>query len=196
MSPKAFLTAFIPLFVAMDALGILPFYVPMVEGISDGRRKWILKQAILTALAVGIGFILAGKATFSFLGITVSDFKVAGGLILVILSVTDMLYPTRTAAEPSETGGVVPLGVPFIVGPAVLTALIVQVDAVGIVPTILAFIVNLAITYLVFRMSGPLLRVLRKGGTQAIAKVANLLLASYGVMTIRAGITEILAGRM
>jgi multiple antibiotic resistance protein len=192
---ESFLAAFIPIFIAMDAIGVLPFYISMTDGLKPNDRRRVLYQAVLTAAAVGLAFILLGKLVFSFLGITVSDFKVAGGLILVVLAVSEILFPDQVHHKTVGAIGVVPLGVPLIVGPAVLTSLIVQVDFMGAVPTLTAFAVNLILAYIVFRSDRRMIRVLGQSGTEAISKVANLLLAAYGVMTIRVGILELLASR-
>jgi len=186
-----FLTAFIPILVAMDAVGVLPFYITMTDGLQPQQTKTVLFQAILTAAIVGILFILVGKKVFIFLGITVQDFMVAGGLILVVLAVSDLLFSDKSRQRPADnTVGVVPLGMPLIVGPAVLTTLVVQTDILGINITVLAFLANLSITLLIFMSAHRIVKVLRKGGTQAISKVANLLLAAIGVMFIRKGLIE------
>lgn len=189
-----FLTAFIPIFVAMDAIGCLPFYLGMVEGLSRKERKRILLQAVLTAAAVSLGFVFIGKAVFYFLGVTVSDFKVAGGLILLVLAITDLLSSEPPYRKMTGTVGVVPLGVPLIAGPGVLAALVMQVDFVGIWMTLLAFATSLTVTMLIFRADRSIERFLGKSGTQAISKVANLLLAAYGVMMIRSGLFDIIKG--
>jgi multiple antibiotic resistance protein len=188
---NALLAAFIPLFVAMDPIGVLPTYTGFMEGVEKKRKKKILNEAVATAGLAGLFFLFLGKAVFRFLGITVSDFKIAGGLILLILAVQDLLFSEKKRGRPADTVGVVPLGLPLIVGPAVLTTLMIQLDAVGLHPTIIAFAVNLLLIYITFRMSNLLIQSLGKSGTQAVSKVANLLLAAIAVMMIRKGIVEI-----
>jgi len=116
------------------------------------------------------------------LGITVQDFMVGGGIILLILSITDLLFSERTRST-SELG-VVPLGIPLIVGPSVLTTLVLQVDQVGLAPTLASFILNILITYGVFRSAGVVVRLMGEAGTQAVSKVANLFLAAIAIMLI------------
>jgi len=112
---------FIPLFVAFDALGILPIFVFLTSEMIRPERKKVVSQSALTDFLVGIGFLVAGKSVFNLLEITVSDFKVAGGILLFIIAVVDLIFPERTF--PKETLGVVPIGIPLIVGPGVLTLL-------------------------------------------------------------------------
>ncbi|MBI4617461.1 MAG: MarC family protein [Planctomycetes bacterium] len=200
----AFLVAFIPLFVALDAVGVLPFYVTLVGDLPPLGRRRVLSQAVATAGAAGVGFLFLGKAVFAFLGITVADFKVAGGLILLVFAVTDLLFPQKQQRRPcqgegngplplpTDTMGVVPIGMPLLVGPAVLTTLVMQADVAGLAPTLAAFAANLVIAVAVFLASGAIVRAIGTGGAQAISKIASLLLAAIGVMMIRVGVLEIL----
>src|SRR5438552_1370848 len=125
----AFLIAFIPLLVAIDPIGVLPFYLSITSNLDAARRRSVLLQAMATAFAVGAGFVLLGQAMFSYLDITTSDFRVAGGLILLVLAIYDLLFASESRKVEGENVGVVPLGMPLIVGPAVLTTLELQADA-------------------------------------------------------------------
>lgn len=188
-----FLAAFVPLFVAMDVIGVLPIYISLIDGLEKKQQKIILIEAIITIAVLGTVFIFLGKGIFNFLGISVADFKVAGGIILLILSISDLLFAEKSRQRPAEQSlGVVPLGMPLIVGPATLTALIVQVDAVGTPITLAAYAVNLIITFLVFLSSQPIMKVLGKAGTQAFSKIANLMLAAIAVMIIRSGVSDMI----
>ena len=123
---------FIPLFVAFDALGILPIFVSLTSEMTQPERKKVVSQSIGTGFLAGIGFLVAGKSVFDLLGITVSDFKVAGGILLFIIAVVDLIFPERTRTFPKETLGVVPIGIPLIVGPGVLTLLLISAQVYGI----------------------------------------------------------------
>jgi len=131
-----------------------------------------------------------GQSVFTFLGILVSDFKVAGGILLFILGVVDLIFPEKTRTFPKETLGVVPIGIPLIVGPAVLTLLLMVVQTYGFVSTIFCLIVNLLIVWFVFNQSRWIMRILKEGGAKGIGKVSSLLLAGFAVMVIRTGIME------
>lgn len=176
----------------MDAIGIVPTYLGLVHELDQKTRKKILIEALLTALSVGIAFVLLGKKTFQFLGITVQDFKIAGGLVLLILSIHDLIFSDKRERNVSDTVGIVPLGMPLIVGPATLTALTILIDSVGITITIASFIANLLITFTALLSANHILRIVGRGGTQALSKIASLFLASIAVMIIRSGIIEII----
>ncbi len=186
------LYAFIPIFVAVDIFAVIPIFVSMTEGMSRQRRLAVERESVVTALAVGLSFIAVGELIFRILGITVNDFKIAGGLILLIFAVLDLMGYTKIREQTGKLG-VVPLGVPLIVGPAVLATILVLVDHYGIVPTLISFIVNLVIVWLSFRVSGKILNIFGRGGIMAVSKILALLLASIAVMLIRVGLENILA---
>ncbi|MCD6574366.1 MarC family protein [Candidatus Aerophobetes bacterium] len=191
MNIHSFFLSFISIFVAVDAFGVLPIFISLTEGITDREKLQVLKQSITTALAVAIGFVFIGKAIFNYLGITVDDFLIAGGIILFVLAVVDLLFPTKNRRS-SPSLGVVPLGMPLIVGPAVLATSLICIDSYGIIPTFFSILFNVLIAGLVFYSSKWLMRLLGNAGTRAISKLSSLLLAAIGIMMVRKGIIHIL----
>lgn len=187
--------AFILLFIAMDAVGVLPFFLVLTQGVAARERPTLLRHAILTALGIGLVFIVVGKGIFLILGITASDFLVAGGLVLLVLSTADLLMSqTREGGLPwGGPVGVVPIGTPLIVGPAVLTSLLLLIDLHRPLLVVLAFVLNLAFTWVVFSQASRLSSLLGTGALKGIAKVTSLLLAAIAVRMIRQGILEIIA---
>jgi multiple antibiotic resistance protein len=181
---------FIPIFVAIDVFAILPLFVSLTAGIKDPRRL-ILRDSIFTAVIVGLFFVALGEAIFNILGITPDDFKIAGGLVLLIFAVLEIMRHEEERRKPMGRVGVVPIGVPLIVGPAVLTTLLVLVDHYGIVPTIISFILNLSVVWFFLSNAERIMNFFGKGGVVGISKVMALLLASIAVMMIRLGITNI-----
>ena len=186
---------FVPLFVAMDAVGNLPIFLALTQEIGSTRRRQTVNLATLTALGVGLGFVAIGKAIFLLLGIEVADFLMAGGIILLILAVryliTGKMVETQDLSA-SQTVGVVPLGTPLVVGPAVLATLLFLIDQYFIAIVILSFILNLAIQWLLFRQANRIVDFLGDTGVSAISKITMLLLATIAVKMIRQGILTML----
>lgn len=154
-----------------------------------------MRSAMLTALALGLGFVFIGKAILLFLGIEVADFLVAGGIILLVLSIKDLVTGKMIEIkEPStaETVGVVPLGTPLIAGPAVLTTLLLLVEQYLVVIVIVSFLINLVITWLLFRQCNRVVGFLGKSGVTAISKIVSLLLAAIAIKMIRQGVVKLL----
>ena len=182
---------FIPLFVATNVFTVLPFFIALTEEMSNLERKIIIKDSLLTALIVGLLFVALGEAIFNILGITTDDFKIGGGLVLLIFAILDLIRHGEERRKPVDKMGVVPIGVPLITGPAVLTTILVLVDHYGVIPTIISFILNLFIVWVSFINAERIINFFGKGGVAGISKIMALLLASIAIMMIRLGISNI-----
>lgn len=189
---KNIILAFIPLFVAVDAVGVLPIFVSLTHGLTRREKSKIILQSITTALCLAAGFIFLGKAVFKFLGITVEDFMVAGGVILFCIAIIDILNPGKQRRIPAQELGVVPLGTPLIVGPAVLTTSLMIISEYGLYATLVSVFLNVLLAGMLFSFSQILIKGLGEGGAKALSKVMSLLLAAIGVMMIRKGIIQML----
>ncbi|TET86857.1 MAG: MarC family protein [Dehalococcoidia bacterium] len=184
--------SFIPLFVAIDALGALPIILALTKDEEPAQRLKTLRYATLTAFALGLGFLGLGKSLFSVLGIASSDFLIGGGIILLVLSIKDIMTGKLMEVGVGEQMlGVVPIGTPLVAGPATLTTLLVLVGQYGITVVVPAFVLNLVVVWLVFSQANRIAQFLGTGGLRATAKIASLLLAAIAVKMIRQGITEI-----
>jgi multiple antibiotic resistance protein len=186
---EKFLRAFIPLFVAIDPIGLAAIFLGLGQNIAPERRQKIADQATWTGGLVALGFLLLGQSVFKALGISVSDFQIAGGLILFILAAKDLI---QSAAEPEklpEDFGVVPLGMPLIAGPASITTLLVlaQTQGIGLVVILVALAANLALVVLALHYSEWLGRKVGATGMRAISKIISMLLAAIAVSMIRQG---------
>jgi len=182
---------FIPLFVAMNVFMLVPIFISLTKEISKQKRKNVVRDSILTALIVSFLFIALGELIFRILGITADDFKIAGGIVLLVFAVHDLILGREEHIKPDLKVGVVPIGVPLIVGPAVLTNILILADHFGIAPTIISLILNLFIVWVALVNAERIINVVGKGGIIGIAKVMSLLLASIAIMMIRIGVENI-----
>jgi multiple antibiotic resistance protein len=187
---SAVLHAFVPLFVAVDVIGVAPLYLGMTRGLGAEARARVLRASILVAAGVSAGFALLGKGVFVLLGITAADFQVAGGLILVALAGLDLLGTEPRGVAQGVDVGIVPLAVPLIAGPALITTTIVVVDLQGILPTLVALALNLGLCWLVLARVTAVERVLGSTGARAFSKIVSLLLAAIGVRFVRQGLAS------
>ena len=188
------LLSFIPLFVAVDAIGILPIFVSLTANLEQKARTQVIVQSMFTAAGLAIGFVLIGKLVFRFLGITMGDFMIAGGAILFSLAMIDMVGATKARRIPGPELGVVPLGTPLIAGPAVLTVSMVLASQHGMGPTVIAVVANILFAGLLFRISFWLMKFLGEVGTKALSKITSLLMAAIAVMLMRRGLEQFLGG--
>jgi multiple antibiotic resistance protein len=183
-----FLHAFVPLFVAVDVVGIAPLYLAMTRGMGTGEARAMLRFSLLIAAGVSVAFALVGRLIFEFLAITAADFQVAGGLILLVLAAQDLVSTEPRGLAAGTDLGVVPLAVPLIAGPAVITSTIVLVDLYGPGVTLIALVANLGVCWLVLGNAHQVERVLGRTGARAFSKIVSLLLAAIAVRLIRQGI--------
>ena len=184
-----FWMCFFPMFVAVDAVGILPLFMHLTEGIDPSSVRKVIVQSMITALAVALVFLAVGRWIFRYLGITVADFLIAGGILLFTISLIDVITVEKKIAQmDSDSLGAVPIGVPLIVGPAVLTTIFILVGEYGVATTVAATVVNIIIAGAFFWLARPINRVLGRSGSRALSKLAGILLAAIAVMMVRKGI--------
>lgn len=208
------LAAFLPLFVAINIPGILPIYIGMTETFSADNRRQLLVRALVAALVLAVLMLFAGQVIFDTLGITLNDLRVGGGIILLVIAVTDLAFgetkkrrggdkeqrrkvetaaSETTASEPVDLP-VVPLGIPLIIGPGAITTILVTDGQVGWVVTLLSIALNMVLVFVAFTFGPGLMRLFGPGTSKAVAKVASLFLAAISVAMIRAGVTGMLTG--
>jgi multiple antibiotic resistance protein len=190
---KIFVLSFIPIFVAIDVLGLVPIFLSLTSDMKPPEKKKLITDATLTALAVSLVFLFGGRMIFNFLGITENDFRVGGGIVLLVLAVIDLTVTGEKTRAPQTSVGVVPIGIPLIIGPAVLTTLLIVVDTYGYLSAVIGLLANLFLVWLIFRNSDYIIRVMGEAGSKAFAKVAALFMAAIAIMMIRIGLTAMIA---
>ena len=178
---------FIPIFVAMDIGGLVPVYLSLTKGLSDEEKRTVSLQALFTAFVISVLILLVGRLIFRVLGITEHDFEIAGGILLLVLAILEML-PIALHERPSNPHvGPVPLGTPLIAGPAVLTSMIILSGLRGSGMTLASLCANLVIVGLAFQQSKRLTQWIGEDGLRATSQVISLFLAAIAVSMIRRG---------
>jgi multiple antibiotic resistance protein len=185
---RRFLECFIPLFVTMDPIGLAAIFLALGRDVPVDKRRRIATQATWTGGIVALFFLFLGRSIFIAIGIGQGDFEIAGGLILFILASRELIQsPSQDKISLPDDFGVVPLGMPLIAGPATITTLLVISQTVGIVMTLVALAVNLALVALAFSESERLERMVGQTGLRAVSKIIALLLAAIAVHIVRSG---------
>lgn len=188
---EPFILTFIPIFVAVDAIGNIPLFISLVDGASKKERHKIIVDSVTTATVVAILFMFVGKWVLRFIGITIPDFQIAGGALLFIISVRLLLPGSQKyilSNNHEKDVGVFPLGTPLITGPAVLTTTLMMLDSFGIAPTFVSLVVNMIITWITLAKADFIIKFMGSSGTRAFSKIMYILLAAIGVMMIRRGL--------
>lgn len=191
---KPYILTFIPLFVAVDAIGSIPVFISIIEGVTKKQKQRIIIDSVSTATVVAILFMLGGKFVLRLLNITIPDFQIAGGALLFVIAVKLLLPGTHKASLTDghdKDVGVFPLGMPLITGPAVLTTTLILLDSYGILATFLSLAINMFIVWITLVKSDLIIKIMGISGTRAFSKIMYILLAAIAVMMIRRGITEV-----
>ena len=183
-----FLQAFIPMFVAVDPIGLAAIFLGLGQGIPQQQRQTIARHATITGGGVALLFLFLGTNIFKAVGISVSDFQIAGGLILFILAARDLIHSVAEPEKLPADFGVVPLGMPLIAGPALIATLLLVAQAHGLIIALAALGANLVLIILAFTYRDSLGRVIGPTGMRAISKIISMLLAAIAVAMIRQGI--------
>jgi multiple antibiotic resistance protein len=184
----SFVLTFVPLFIVIDALGNLPLVISLSEGLTKWERRKLINYAMITAVIVGLIFLFFGQLILRVMGISVGSFAIAGGLILLILSIRFIFTGQVMDAVKEEMMAIVPIGTPLTVGPATITALLLLATQYPIWIVLIAFAVNMLLTWLILMLGNYIVRFLGRGGLKAVSRVFSLLLAAIAVSMIIKGL--------
>ena len=185
---QQFVLTFVPLFIVIDALGILPFLVPISQGMTGQERHRMINVAIITATVVGLVFLFFGQFILQVLDISVGAFAIAGGIILLIFSIKYMMTGHMVDAVKEEMVAVVPIGTPLTAGPATITTLLLLAIQFPLYMVLIAFILNMIIAWVIFIAGNKITGFLGRGGLKAFSKIFSLLLAAIAVNMVINGL--------
>lgn len=203
MEAGVLIKSFLTLFTIIDPIGGAPFFLVITAGYLEEERKKIALRASLTAFITLLIFLWIGKYLLSFFQISVSSFKIAGGILLFLIAI-EMLFGKTTQVKATEREtlkiqekedvSIVPLGIPYLAGPGAITTTIILSEtsrlALKLGLSVIIFLV-LLITFFIFCNSSKIFKLLGELGTKAVVRILGLILASIAIEYITAGLKEI-----
>jgi multiple antibiotic resistance protein len=181
----------VPLFIVIDAIGNLPFVITASEGMSKPERRKMINIVVITAAVVGLIFLFLGQFILNVMDISFGSFAIAGGLILLALSIRYMITGHMVESENEvkhEMVGAVPIGTPLTVGPATITTLLLLVKEYPLYWVLISFALNLFIVWIVCMLGNWISGFLGQGGIKAVSRVFSLLLAAIAVSMVFKGL--------
>jgi multiple antibiotic resistance protein len=208
-----FLLIFIPLFVVIDPAGTLPVFLAITDRYPESQRRRVALRAATVAAATGVLFVFLGQATLRFLGVRFEDFQIAGGILLAILAIIDLLIPGKPAVDsvsldPADRVGIVPLAVPLIVGPATMTTSLLLVNTYSkayndhfgapwgqffvAAMVCVALLINVGVLLLAMWHSGRITALVGRNTMAVVNKIVMILLAAIAVSLVRQGVVGII----
>ena len=200
---SALIKATIALFIIVDPLGNIPIFVGLTENMTNDYRKKVYNTAVIVGLVFLLVFAFTGTEILSIFGISLESFEIAGGLLLLIISIRILISGTREKVESPESVGAVPIAIPLLVGPGAITTTIITLQsyqsiqpdgaALGVSIAVLAVVIVLGLTWVILRYTNGLYKFLGKTGALVIARVMALLIAAIAVQYILTGATHFMS---
>ena len=200
-------TVFVTLLVIVDPVAVLPMYLALTQRISKPYRRSTAIRAMAVATSTLLVLAVTGDALLRLLGVGLPAFRIAGGLLLFLLSI-DMVFarqsglrsttePEQREAEISYDVAVFPIGIPLIAGPGAMTSVILLMSQAsgdllrqGLVIAIL--LVVMALSLAVFLIGAPLMDRLGVTGINVIGRVFGIILAALAVQYVIDGTRDVL----
>jgi multiple antibiotic resistance protein len=196
-----FWKVFLPLFVAIDPPGVLSIFFSLTQGMDTPQKRRTARSAVLTAFLTVLFFDVFGTSLLEFLGLSLWDFTLAGGILLLVLSISDLLKH-QDLKEPQGLPrlgsiGAVPLGIPLIAGPATLTTSLIVSKSYSVPWALSGLAVNMILLFGILLMADRITKAIGQTMSSAIGKIFSLVLAAIAIHLIHQGITGLLnlAGR-
>src|SRR5512146_393426 len=190
---------FISLFAIIDPVGIIPIIIAFTAGMSGQRRERVGRMASLSVLGILVASLLLGEAILEFFGISIHSFRTAGGILLLLISIT-MLIGDRPARLPDDgidgdsttSVAIVPLSTPLLAGPGAISTVILDAhksSAPGHYAAMTLIMVLLSFTvWLTFLVAPWISQRLGKSGSSIVTRMMGLLLAAIAVEFIAGGL--------
>ena len=179
---------FVPLFIVIDAIGVLPFLISTERETPAGGRLKMINTAIITATAVGLVFLFFGQFILDIMNISVGSFAIAGGLILLIFSIKYMTTGHMVDVIKEEMVAVVPIGTPLTAGPATITTLLLLATQFPLWIVLVSYALNMVAAWVIFMLGNRIGRFLGEGGLRAFSRVFSLLLTAIAVSMVINGL--------
>src|SRR4030042_2396983 len=158
---------------------------------SPGERRRMINIAIITAALFGLIFLFFGRFILELLDIKVGSFAIAGGIVLLVLSIKLIMTGHMVEAIKEEMVAIVPIGTPLMVGPATITTLLLLVTQFPVYLVLLSFALNILVSWVMSHLSNWIAGFMGHGGLKAVSKVFSLLLAAIAVSMIIQGLDSL-----
>ena len=183
---SSIVTALLALFIVMDPFSSVPVFISLTRKNSPKKRLEAAGIAGMVAAGVLVGFLLLGPLALSFMGIRFESFEIAGGVLMLIISLTFALGIEFGKKEDTPVEAVL-IGVPLLSGPGTMLTSILLASTLGMENVIVAGLLSCLLCYAMLIASSRIYKIIGKNGLEILSRVMGVLLAAFAVEFIRKG---------
>lgn len=192
----AFLLAqsIITLFAIFDPVGAIPIYSALTTNVSENKRRDIINKSCLVSAGILLVFALAGQLLFDFMGISLIDFKIVGGLILLVFSINYVLGRTEGQYEKMSADDIAifPLATPLLAGPGSISVILLME---GMLMKIFVIGVVVSVAWITLYLGTGVLKLLGRQGSTVVSRIMGLIIGAIAIRFIREGLVELQKAR-
>ena len=183
------------LVAVVNPLGAIPSFLAMTERLPDDARRSAARRAAITAGLALLVACLAGGPLLRALGVGIPAFRVAGGILLLLIAVSRLDTPHARAPASDDDAAIVPLGIPTLAGPGAISAVVLHAQkaagAVQMASLATAVAASALAAWGALRLASPIGRAMGPTGIKVASRLMSLLLAAVAVGFIADGVTAL-----
>jgi multiple antibiotic resistance protein len=191
--PLELLKATIALFVIVDPLGPVPIFANLTKGMDKEKKRRIFRTAAIVGAVLLVVFALVGQELLLLFGITLPSFQIAGGLVLLLLSIEIIFRGERVdklSRSSAEETAVFPIAFPLLVGPGAITLTMISLQSSdGLLIALVAIAIVMFLSWVVLRLTDRIYKLLGRTGAAVIARVMALFIAAIAIQYVLTGLT-------
>jgi multiple antibiotic resistance protein len=190
------LSAGIMLFLIMDPLGNIPFFLSLLKDVPPKRRRLVMVRELLIALGVLLVFLFGGQHILSLLQLKPDSISIAGGIVLFLIGIRMVFPPADGSGIFGKPGGgepfIVPMAIPGVAGPSAMAALLLLTNTqpVRTADWVTALLLAWLATSVILLSSTYLFRWLGESVLTALERVMGMLLIALSVQMFMSGVAS------
>jgi multiple antibiotic resistance protein len=187
----------IVLFIIIDFLGSIPIFVGLLRDMSKQEKKKTINLAVIVSFIILLFFPVIGVQIFKLFGISIVEFKIGGGLLLLIVALDEVFGLLPKRENPVEDVGIVPIASPLLAGPGAITTAIIVMQKLefpaNYLVILLSVIIVMFVIWVMFLNMEFINRILGKRGCLVLSRIMGIILTAIAVNYIMSGIKNILS---
>lgn len=187
------------LIAVLNPFGNVPLFIGMTDGMEKNVRTKLFKVIAITGFCITLIFSLLGDFMMTkFYKITIDELKMAGGLILILMSIKSLIFPTpkrksemNLPLEEQIKKAVIPMAFPMLVGPGTLTTSLISKAEYGVIANSIAIFVTFIIIYFILQLGNYIEVILGKLVLYIMSRVMQIFIMAIGFRIFFSGLFQV-----